>query len=311
VALWSSWCQAGGEPSHAPAARSADAPQIPWSALQYGAEGAGGSVSIQLRLDHSSLADLGTAPQAGAQGSTPEYVSAAQLMHLSASAEAKSFLGGSRSQLGVWFDADSGAVLKRAKLRPGSKGNQKVYRFAVDGAHRIRREPANREEAQLAPEQWTRIKRSFYPYDAKGAGCQAVSEPTLLLYLIARQGRAAADTPESVCVFLDDSLYRVRFETRPAEPLDISYKLSTSGADRKTVSGKQAVVQVTLQVEPLSDAADRADFELLELRGDIAILVSSESGLPLQLSGTRSGAGEIKLRLEEATPGDSVNSGVR
>lgn len=306
--FWSLSAQAGGDTPAEPAVSAVPAPGVPWVKLEYAAKAAAAGVSMSLELARSSPSDLREVHDPGPGNSTPDYLTAEQVRLLSVTARAQSLFGGSRTALGIWFDTNSAAVLQRDKLRPGSKGNQKVYRFAEDGAFRVKREPSNRDEAGKEPANWSKVKKSFYPYDAEASGCQVVSEPTLLLYVVSRPRLGDGDATESVCVFLDDSLYRVRLEPQHSEPLDIGYKVNSGAAQRKVI-GKQEVVKIALQVEPLTQGADSKDFELLELRGDIAIFVVRDSGLPIQLSGARSGIGPVDVRLEEATLAAGVNGG--
>jgi hypothetical protein len=194
-------------------------------------------------------------------------------------------------------------VLQRDKLRPGKNPYRKIYRFADDGAFRIRLEPANHAEAEQSSEHWTKIKESFYAYDGASSGCAAVSEPTLLLYRVPVLDLETGGKAVSECVFLDDSLYRVRLEPQGRELREVDYSLSAGGAERR-VTGNRDVVKVALRVEPLTRGADRADFELLELRGDIAIYLDAVSRVPVALSGERSGFGRIDIplvRMQAAT----------
>ena len=54
-------------------------------------------------------------------------------------------------------------------------------------------------------------------------------------------------------------------------------------------------------VEPLGEQADAGDFELLELRGELAIQLDPQTRIPVEVSGSRAGVGDITLRLIDAS----------
>jgi hypothetical protein len=288
-------CQASGELSSEPAGRALRSPEPGWIRLEYEAKAMAGRVSTSLALADASFGEL-SAPPYQVLADAPAPLPAARILVLRVEGSAKALLGGYTSEGRIWFDAQTGAVLQRDKLRPGKKPYRKIYRFGGDGAFRVRLEPGNQAEAERSPERWTKIRETFYPYDRAGSGCAVVSEPTLLLYRAPLLDLETGGKAVSECVFLDDSLYRVRLEPQGRELRDVDYTVTAGGAERR-VTGNREVVKVALRVEPLTQGAQRADFELLELRGDIAIYLDADSRVPVALSGERSGFGRMDIPL--------------
>jgi hypothetical protein len=289
---------AGEEPPALPAELPTAHPGATWNRLHYSAEGGIGSISTILELTSTSLQDMQSPPYT-ALANTAFQIIASPLLRIDIQARATSLFGDSGTQGTLWFDPATGAVLQRDKLRPGRKGSRKIYRFGSDGALRLRLEPRDRAEAEQPSDEWSRVKESFFAYDLVDSGCEFVSDPILLLYLVSLPEYIDANRGVQTCLFFDDALYRVRLEPQGSEWLDVNYAVN-SAAGRRRVQGRRESLKLLLWVEPLTAGADRADFELLELRGTIAIHLDTESRLPLQVSGERSGLGRLRIALVEA-----------
>lgn len=291
-------CRAGEETPPEPAAMVAGLPHAGWSSLKYEASGMAGSVSTVLELTESSAEEM-QAMRDSALENPPDQTLASHIMLLDISARAASLLKDSVTQGKIWFDPGNGAVLQRDRLHPGRNGTHKIYRFGNRGALRIRREPRNRDEAARPPEDWTRTKRSFYPYDMAGTRCDAVSDPTLLLYLVSAREISTGNEAVYQCLFFDDALYRVWLRPMGSELLAVDYFLQ-SGTTVQRITGLREVLRVSLRVEPLGKGADSENFELMELRGAIAIYLDTATRLPVQISGERSVFGKLDIGLVEA-----------
>jgi hypothetical protein len=288
---------AGEEPPPDPPPASPAAPvSAPpaWTQLRFAADSLTGSVHTTLTLTPASPAELDSAPYAALQD-TPEAFGGENLRRLQVDGEIRGLFGGSQTRASVWFDASSGQVLLRERIRPGSEGSGKLHRFGSHGASRLRLEPADSREAQQPVAQWTRRERKFHRYDLRAAGCSRIIVPALLLYEISRQPLTTRH-----CVFHDDALYRVTLEARGSPRQAVSYTLNIAGTERP-VSGSRPLQAHALRIEPLGREADIGKFELLELRGALTIHVDPEFSLPVQVSGSRGGAGRITIGLTGAT----------
>jgi hypothetical protein len=290
------FCQAGGVPL--PEAQVADTghPEVNWISLRYAANRFGVSLSTTLELAKSSRQEMQTPPYA-AFHDEPFQTTAGSVLRLDIHAHAETAFDSYNTEGQAWFAPASLAVLQRDRLKPGPDGSRKIYRFAGDGAFRIRLEPNGRNEGRQSSASWTKIKQNFYPYDLHAAGCNSVTSPELLLY------RASSPDPVNggipLCVFVDDALYRVWIESRGEAPRPVDYVVKTGAAGHE-VSGNRMTRKLSLRVEPITPGADPAAFELLELRGAIAIYLDADSRLPVLITGERAGAGELDVGLVEA-----------
>jgi hypothetical protein len=292
----SSHCQSGGDaPSLAEVAKR-EPLDVEWTRLRFEADRFGVRVTTRLDLARSSLHEM-QAPPYAALGNEEFQSVVFKVMRLDVHARAESVFRNYATQGRVWFVPQSLAVLQRDRLKPGPDGARKMYRYAVDGAFRIRVEPSDSGEGKLPPGGWTKVKRKFYPYDLLAAGCDRVTSPELLLY------RASSRDPENggkpSCVFVDDALYRVWLVAGGEVPRPVDYVLKAGGGARQ-VSGKRKVLKLSLRVEQITRGADAGAFELLELRGAIVIYVDPAHRLPVLITGERGGVGELSTRLVEA-----------
>jgi len=290
------FCRAGGEPLPTAVLTDVGPPEVSWTSLRYAATRFGVNLSTILELDHSSREEMQAPPYRAFQNkpfqSVPDVV-----MRLDLHAHAETMLDSYNTVGHAWFAPESLAVMQRDRLKAGPGGSRKIYRFAGDGAFRIRLEPNGRNEDRLSPANWTKIKQNFYPYDLPVAGCDRVTTPELLLYRASSRDPVNGGKP--LCAFVDDALYRVWLEPQgeAARPADFAVK---TGTTMHEFSGNRKTLKLSLRVEPITPGADPAAFELLELRGAIAIYIDAETRLPVLITGERAGAGELDIGLVEA-----------
>jgi hypothetical protein len=289
-------CLAGGEPEPAMPDAVEALPPVDWTSLRYVANRFGVNLSTTLRLAGSSRGEM-QAPPYTALGSEPFQTATGAILRLDVQAHAETVLERYDTRGQVWFAAGSIAALQRERLKPGMDGSRKIYRFAPGGAFRIRLEPNGREEARRSPLDWTRLKRNFYPYDLAAAGCRLVTTPELLLYLASTPDPVNGSAPH--CVFVDDALYRVWLVPGGKAPRPVDYVVKTGDTARR-LDGARQTLKLALRVEPATPGADPTAFELLELRGAIAIYVDTGTRLPVLITGERAGAGELAVGLVEA-----------
>ncbi len=265
------------------AAREESSPAMPaWKKLVYEGSMLGLRSRIQIEVLKSSPQELRAATPALLEDvplqRNPQHV---LVMDIQAKGSNR-YLSSTR----IWFDAGTGAVLQHEKTRTGKNPKRKVFRFTKEGASRIRQEPGSDREAGMPVHTWSKIKPSFYPYDLKDAGCDTVTTPSVLLYLLSLDDTGAESSPPPRCVFFDGALYRVSFEDQGSEQLTVSYRDNTN-AKTVDVQGPRKVRRYRLGIAPLTPGTGKDAFELFELRGNIAIMMDS-AGIPLQLDGERS-----------------------
>ncbi|UCC57102.1 MAG: hypothetical protein JSU75_05045 [Gammaproteobacteria bacterium] len=286
-------CHAGGEPADEPVSTTEDPARPGWMRLVYTGNALTGKVTTTLSLVESS-ADSLDIPGVRFPDDSITPVSAQRIYLLAISAQGAA----SNTILRIWFDAMTGAVLQRDRLKTGEDGTRKTVRFGPDGAVRVRLKPADRVQAQSTPATWMDRKDKVFPYDLATAGCHHVTVPALLLYIISVTDNDSAE--RKLCVFQDGALYRVRLYSAGRKELAIDYTVS-SVAGSYQVTGTREIEQIRLDAESISGDADPDEFELLELRGAIGIQVDTATGLPVVVSGNRGLYRDIQIYLTEVT----------
>jgi hypothetical protein len=182
-------------------------------------------------------------------------------------------------------------------LRRGEDDFKKIYRFTDKGVFRHRMEPKNSQEASLAPEKWTDIKDSFYPYDQAYLECSGVSERSLLIYIISAAIVSEVNNPISLCTFGKRQLYRLHLRKEGTHPIKISYIEKTDQSEIRR-DGKVKTHKITIKAEPIeSDLKEMENFSFLGFHDDISIYLDPVSRLPIQASGIIPTAGKAHLRL--------------
>jgi hypothetical protein len=291
--LTTMYCMAGEEPADELPAVASDTAHPGWTRLVYTGDALPGKPSTALELTESSMDALAISGVRVPDNTiTPFIASNVRLLTVAEPGQAL------HSGLRIWFDSDSGTVLQRDRMKSGPDGSRKTYRFGSEGAARVRLEPADSAQEQATPATWTQRKDKVYPYSLDAAGCDRVTVPTLLLY--AASSMQPGNPGSYLCVFQDDTLYRVWLEPRGRARVAVDYK-TNSGTGQRRVQGKQALEKIGLRIESVNRKQGSTDFELLELRGEITIYIDPETGLPVQFSGSRSLLGEVIIRLSEAT----------
>jgi hypothetical protein len=189
----------------------------------------------------------------------------------------------------------------RARVRRNLEGDPWLKRYCREeaGVRRFRIEPAEAGEEGLAPAAWTERETSFYPFPAELAGCAEVSDPALILLLLARR----AVLPEQglvLCVFGRQHLHRLTLRSVGTESLQPNYTQLAAGRGQTVTEQIDAEVYA-LASEPLPAPGQAAEpFSLLGLRRDIRIHLHPQSRLPLRVSGTAGLFGTVTLNLEQA-----------
>ncbi len=222
------------------------------------------------------------------------------LYHLTVETRLKWFLS-SKTWLGnLWLQPNMQA-LQRIRIKYGKKGSYKLYRYAQHGVYRIRKEPANKENAFEPPEKWLKGKESFYPFPPHAQQqCDIVTDPYSILLLISNDFPAKGQASASLCMFNKKNLYRVNFERAGTQPLQVDYV--SKGSQKKHI--KTTVQAEKILVRPAAFNPDDVieSFEFLGMEGDIILLRDPASHLLLQVEGTVPEFGRAKLRLTHIKP---------
>lgn len=198
----------------------------------------------------------------------------------------------------IWFDPNNAAALGRIRFRRGQDDFKKVYRFTDQGVFRHRIEPGNKKEAALGPEKWTDTGESFYPYDLARLGCSAVTERSLLVYILSAVADGRLKDPLACCVFGKRQLHHVRLSQHGQVPLDVNYIEKGPQAEVRR-QGTIKALKIAIATEPMESNLDQPEnFSFLGFRKDIIIYLDPAAGLPVQVSGVIPGVGNVHLKLQ-------------
>lgn len=282
--LCASNLSAGAQPEPEPVATT-------WKMLTYEASGMLGSSNTRIELLESSLQALQEATP-GPLEKVALQQNPGQIVVMDIQATGKAIGKKHQSSVRIWFDAATGAVFLRDKLRSGSDPYRKAYRFAENRASRVKQQPVSRNETDKPVQQWSKIKNSSYPYDLDNSGCDTVTDPAVLLYLLSVE---RSTPPPARCVFFDDTLYKVSFIDDGEAQLAVSYSDHTDTNNRRDIEDSRTTRHYRLAVSVLTPDTDSSDFEFFELRGNIVVTMDLETGIPLQLAGDRAGVGRITI----------------
>jgi len=251
-----------------------------------------------------SLAELPTAEVQKAlitlPGGNPLQASAAHVMVMGVQSVVDPLFGaneiaGSR----VWFSAGDAVALQRIRSRRGDDIWQNTYRFTKNGVYRQRRKPGRTAEKKLAPEHWTKIKESFYPYLDTVPDSHAVLEPTGLLYFVSALDFRKQTTPQKLYVFDRKQLHLVNVYASGRRRIKGDY-LKKTMTDEVRKQGPIDAITISFEPHALSPkGAQPEEFSFLGLKGNFEIYIDSTSRLPVQVTGTIKGPGKVSLMLRE------------
>jgi hypothetical protein len=201
----------------------------------------------------------------------------------------------------VWFNPKEATALGRIRLRRGKADFKKVYRFTEQGVFRHQREPKDQQETLKQPETWTDVKDSFYAHDLDQRGCPNVTERLVLIYIASASAAEISKSmqPLSFCVFGRRQLFQVRLKPEGFQSLKVDFiEKKQPGEIRR--QGEVEALKIALETQPLaSDLKKVEDFSFLGFQEDIAIFIDPVSGIPIQLSGKISMAGNLTIKLNE------------
>jgi len=203
----------------------------------------------------------------------------------------------STGELDTWYAAETLAAYQSTRVSHGKESRAKIHRFLRTGVWRERRDPtAKPPQANLA--QWNIRSAKLIPYPQDHQPNAAVLTPLLLLQraseLVSRNGESSEHL-----VFSDTQLYRVRLVAAPRENVEVNFRIE-HGKNRQQLREARAARRVSLVPILLGQEAEDEPFSLLELSGDLALFIDTESGLPLRIQGTWLRVGTVPVNLTRA-----------
>lgn len=206
---------------------------------------------------------------------------------------------GRQSSATLWVDPASGASLQQTELDSGRRQRLRDYRFTDLGAWHFSRWPASRAEQALPPAQWTDLGEGLRAFPAAIRG-QPVASATTLLWLAAAGDYTQVGDRDEVLVFSRGQVSRVGIEFRGRRSIQVDYQ-EHGPAGTQQRRGKLEALVLTIRGQPLESTGGDSEFELLGLQGNLELLLDPLTRIPLQLSGMVKIAGQVTVRLQEAT----------
>ena len=273
--------------------------QVVWTALLFQADSFFVTVAIEVRLASLCSDEVLPSLMPSPQGLQIEP-SGPTIHRLTVDTTIDPLFGATvRLKNQIWFDPKLASALQRIRLRRGQDDFEKTCRFTETGVYRLRREPLGKKEVLLAPDQWTDVKASFYPYDLSQTGCRCVSESSIIPYIIAAGGLSQQSGPTNLCVFHKKLLHQVQLVSMGLESVEVDY---TEKAQQR-VTPKQGTLEVMnlgLRARALNTIpGEDESFSFLGLKGEIFLLVDTRSGVPVQITGDIPTFGRVDFKLRE------------
>lgn len=208
---------------------------------------------------------------------------------------ATSSVVGNSEQVVFSFAPASGQALKRSRLSRGKDQRLKSFDYQRDYVLRERRNPPA-DDPNSPPDNWPVTSSKEIPYPVPPDADSAITDSYALL-LLADRLQAGPDESAEVVVHTDFNFYEVRMTRGNGIAIEANYQVE--GAER--VTGRFETRAVALQISPLGTPAEKPDFSLLGLHGEIILLFDKSSGLLLQVRGTAPRIGPTEINLKAVT----------
>ena len=256
------------------------------------------TVQIQIKSPALMADEFSTRMGANSTGCS-DTVEGMQLMAVNMRAEGLAFFKEQYTE-NIWFNAGDGRAYRRIRWRKEGEPWVKIYCWTDNGVRRQKIQPASQDESKQAPTKWTQTTESFYPHPQKTVSAEAISDPTLLLYLLSVLETRNLKSPFEIYVFGKEQLHRLTCRQEKSLPMAVSFKLhSSSGVVGMNTTIKPLVFSI--EAEPLASKDRKPEtFSLLGLQKEIRIYLDPSRHLPIRVSGRNPIYGELILDLSDA-----------
>ena len=197
-------------------------------------------------------------------------------------------------ELSLDFEPNSGRMQKRMRLSKGKEQRLKSFEYQPDAIIRERRNPGS--DPKTPPAEWPLASRISIDYP-DSVDKLVVTNPHLLILLAQRLLAQGPGASREVLVHTDRNFYRVRMTSGNGIPIDARYGI----VGQDSFSGRRDTMAVALQASPEGALAEKEDFSLLGLQGEIILFFDKATGLPLQVRGTAPRIGDTDINLKSVT----------
>jgi len=228
-----------------------------------------------------------------------ETVKEMKLMAVDMRAEGLSFFDEQYTEK-IWFSAGDGRAYRRIRWRKEGDPWVKSYCWTDNGVRRQKIQPASHDEGKQAPIKWTKTTESFYPHPKNTINSAAISDPTVLLYLLSVLEPLNLKSPFEIYVFGKEQLHRLTCRHEKSSPMAVSFKLHSS-SDVVGINTTIKPLVFSIEAESLASKDSKPEiFSLLGLQKEILIYLDPSRHLPIRVSGRNSVYGELILDLSDA-----------
>ena len=208
--------------------------------------------------------------------------------------------GTSEESVHISFDPVTGATRGHERFSRGKEQRYKRHRFDDSGKSgkaitRERYEPGP-EAAPSPVDGWKLVSRRSLPYPRLPMGTVLASPYTLLA--LAEQALDLPGRTLQVYVFTDLNTYLVELSAAAEESVAVDYNITGS---KQPERGEADAIMIKISAEPWGKLADKPDFNLLGLTGNINLLLDKQTRLPLELRGRAPRVGQTVLKLKSAS----------
>jgi len=273
---------------------------VPWKHLHYEASRGIATLNVDLDLKPLSRATLKKAtPAREGLPDLPLPATSIELYELRAVIHLKHLFGDYATDDKLWFRTDDLGAIQRQKTRSGNKEYVKTFRYQATGTHRLRIRPDGRSQRKKPSSAWTDRNHSFYNYTQALKYCKVVSEPGLLFFVAAAHD-FSDNQPIQVCVFSDDSLFRMTIEPVGTQTIDVDYTVKKNGQQER-IKGKTQALRLHISAERLPGGSKKADFEILDFKGSQELYIDPKRRIPLRISGSLPGMGKGDVDIASVT----------
>jgi len=276
-----------------------DTRRVPWAHLSFHAKNFWVEVSTEIQMRSMPASDLDTVLLVSPKG-TPIKPQAHQISEMAINTTiAPRFRSPVKIDNRIWFNPTDASALGRIRLRRGEDDFKKMYRFTDRGVFRHRIEPKDKKEASLAPDKWTDLKDTFYPYAQARPACSGITERSLLIYIISAVAFSRNYDRLSLCVFGKRQLHRVQLRKEGTQSIPFDYIEKNRQAETRK-EGTVRALKMTMTAQPIeSNLEDVENFSFLGFHKDITIYIDPASGVPIRASGVIPTVGKTHLGLLE------------
>ena len=198
----------------------------------------------------------------------------------------------------IWFDRTAAYPYSRIRMNSDDTPWIKSYCWEKKGVRRQKIKPESTSEIKEGPAKWTKHTEAFYMYPEKAAGCEMISDPSLVLVLLSSIEPNSQSGQHGICVFGKKQLHRLIIKEEKSSPLKVAYT-ERSSFQETAVEGQILPLVFLISTENIAPEKTKPEvFSFLGLEKNIRIYVDPEKRLPVRISGTNNNIGRLVLDLK-------------